>query len=190
MKVIKITLLAGALLAGTGVASAQPQGARGPAAEVTRDQALARADQRFQRMDANRDGRVTAEELRQVVQARMARREERGGQRQDQLFERLDTNRDGQLSREEFAQRRALRGERRAARGMGGMDGPRGGRMAMRLLGEDGVLTMEEFRQQALRRFERLDANRDGRVSGEERRNVREQRRERRGARDAAPDQD
>jgi Ca2+-binding EF-hand superfamily protein len=179
MKAIRITLLAGALLATSGVAAAQPQGARGPAAEVTRDQALARADQRFQRLDANRDGRVNAEELRQTAGQRMALRQQRRGERQGQLFDRLDSNRDGQLSREEFAQRLQLRAERRAQRGergMRGMRGMRGGRMAMRMLGEDGVITAEEFRQQALRRFERLDANRDGRITADERRGARERR--------------
>ena len=192
MKAMKITLLAGSLLATTGVAAAQPQG-RGLGADLTRDQAIARADQRFQRLDANRDGRVNAEEMRQITERRMARRQQRAGQgeaggerqaqRQVAQFDRLDTNRDGQLSREEFAQRREMRSERRAQRGARGMGGARGGQMAMRMLGEDGVITAEEFRQQALRRFERLDANRDGRVTGEERRN-------RRGGGRMAPAQD
>lgn len=181
MKVIKFTLLAGALLGAAGVAAAQPeQPRRGPAAEVTRDQALARATERFGRMDANRDGRVTRDELREVRQARVERRQERRAERQGQRFERLDTNRDGQISREEFSQRAQARGERgNGRRGMRGMRGPRGGQFAMRglgrMLGEDGVMTIEEFRQHALQRFERLDSNRDGRITAEERRTMRRQ---------------
>ena len=196
MKIIKISLLAGALVAIAGTAAAQPQGpGRGPAAEVTRDQAIASADARFQRMDANRDGRVTTDELQQLRQNRTAQRGERRAERQGQAFERIDANRDGQISREEFAQRRAMRAERQAQRGdreMRGMRGPRGGQgqramrgMGGRMLGQDGVITIAEFRQQALQRFERMDANRDGRISVDERRSLRE--RARGGRRGPAP---
>lgn len=190
MKTIKTSLLAGALVAlaaGTAAAAQPEPPARGPAAEITRDQAVARADARFQRMDANRDGRVTAEELRQLGQARMAERGERRAERQERVFDRLDRNRDGQISRQEFAQARALRRGRAGPGGARGMRGMRGGRMAMRglagrLLGEDGVLTADEFRRQALQRFERIDANRDGRISADERRGLRDRfRQDRRG---------
>jgi hypothetical protein len=202
MKTIKTSLLAGALvaLAAGTAAAAQPESpARSPAAEVTRDQALARADERFQRMDANRDGRVTAEELRALGHARMAerseRRAERRAERQGQVFDRLDGNRDGQISREEFAQRRELRRGPGGRRGPRGMRGPRGGQMAMRglggrLLGEDGVLTAAEFRQRALQRFERLDANRDGRVTAEERHAARDRIRDGRRGPPPPPQQD
>ena len=246
MKAIKFTLLAGALLATTGIAAAQPgAGGRG-AAEVTRDQAVARADQRFARLDANQDGRLTVEEARQGNQARSARREARRadrqaqrqgqGQRHNRRFDRIDTNRDGQISREELAQRRAQRGarqgqaqrpgggqgqgmlrldtnndgqisreefaQRRALRGeRRGQSAERGaqraerraqraerraGRQAERMFGQDGVITREEFRARALQRFERLDANHDGRVTMAERREVRQRlRAERRSRRQA-----
>lgn len=196
MKIVKLGLVAGALVAAAGMASAQPNAqARGPAAEVTRDQALARADQRFQRLDANRDGRITAEELRQVAQARMAQRQERRTARQGQMFDRLDADRNGQISREEFSQRRELRGERRERRGMRGQRGGRGGAMAMRgmgqrMLGADGVLTAEEFRAQALRRFEMLDSNRDGRITADERRGARQRLRAGRRGAPTPPTQD
>lgn len=172
MKSIKILLAGATLLAGAGVAVAQQPGARGPMADVTRDQAVARAEQRFQQLDANRDGRVTADEARQVRQAGRA-------ERQGRLFDRLDANRDGSLSREEFAARGQMRGERGAGRGMGGMRGGAEGR-AMRMFGEDGVITAEEFRARALQRFERLDANRDGTVTMAERQQVRQQMRQQR----------
>lgn len=185
MKTIKITLLAGALVAATGIAAAQPAPARGPVAEVSRDQALARADAQFQRMDANRDGRVTAEELRQLGESRRAQRSERRAERRGQMFDRLDRDRNGQISREEFSQRAEMRGERgqgrRGMRGMRGMRGPGGGQQAMRgggrMLGSDGVMTVQEFRQRAVERFDRVDANRDGRITVEERRAVRGQHR-------------
>ena len=192
MKAIKFSLIAGALLATTGAVAAQPgqggfEGRRGPAPEMTRDQALARADQAFARLDTNNDGRVTADEARQAGQARMqerrARMEQRQGQRaerQGQMFDRLDANHDGQISREEFAQRRALRGERgpRGPRGQhAGMGGGRrgGGERAMAMFGADGVITREEFRARALERFQRADTNGDGRITPDERRPMRMQ---------------
>ena len=166
-KTLTLSLVSAALLATTGVAAAQggqdaPR--RGPVAEVTRDQALARADERFARLDVNRDGSVTADEARQ---ARQALRTQRQGQR----FDRLDSNRDGQLSREEFGQRQAMRAERRGGQGMrrGGQRGQRGAMRAGRRFGADGVVTREEFRAQALQRFERLDTNRDGTITAAER---------------------
>ncbi len=194
MKATRIILLAGALLATSGVAAAQPADGprRGPAADVTRDQAVARADQRFQRLDTNRDGRVTQEEARALRQARMTQRQERRAERQGRMFDRLDTNRDGQISRDEFNQRREVRAERRGQRGMRGMrgrGGQHGARGAARLFGEDGVITAEEFRSRALQRFDRLDANRDGTITVAERRDVRQRMREERRARRQAPAQ-
>ena len=176
MKTIFSLFVGAALLASSGAALAQ---GRGPAASVTRDQAVAQADQRFARMDANRDGRVTADERSQV---RLGRRADR----QAQLFARLDTDRNGSLSQAEFAARQALRAERRAERGerRGNRRGMRAERRQARLLGADGVITRDEFRARAAQRFERLDANRDGTVTlaerSDSRQRLRQQRMERR----------
>ncbi len=174
MKAIKTILFAGAAVAAAGVAIAQPAAPPAPRAELTRDQVAANADQRFQRLDANRDGRVTAEELRQLAEQRRATMQQRRTERHDQAFDRLDTNRDGQISREEFGQRMAMRGQGER-RGMRGMRGPRGqagpgARMGMAVLGQNGAITAQEFRDRALQRFDRMDANRDGRIGPEERR--------------------
>ncbi|HEY0326023.1 MAG TPA: EF-hand domain-containing protein [Allosphingosinicella sp.] len=185
-KTITLSLVGAALLATTGVAAAQggQDARRGPVAEVTRDQALARADQRFARLDVNRDGSVTADEARQARQARRA-------ERQGQMFDRLDANHDGAISREEFGQRQAMRGERRGGRGMmRGMrrGGPRGEARAARMFGGDGVVTREEFRARALQRFERLDTNRDGTITAAERQEARQRlRTERQNRRGGAP---
>ena len=187
------TILAGtALLACAGTALAQP--GPGPRADrnadVTRQQVIERADQRFARLDVNNDGRATPEEARQAMQQR---REQAAGRR----FERLDANRDGSISRAEFDQARSQmrehRGERRAQRGermgMRGMRGPRRGgpggpgargEGAQRLFGEQGFVTREQMRERALARFDRLDANRDGTLTAAERQQAREQMRERR----------
>lgn len=182
-----MAITAAALLAFTGVAFAQgPSLERGPAATVTRDQAVARADAAFNRLDANRDGRVTAIEARE---ARGSRRLERQGR----AFDRLDTNRDGQISRAEFGQRIAMRSERRRARGMEARRNRPGmvrqGARMERMFGADGV-TREAFRARALQRFARVDANRDGAITAAERRDrreMRQERRENRQQRDGAP---
>jgi hypothetical protein len=196
----KLILLAGtALLAIAGPALAQPAPSpradrpstppaaslRTGSADVTRQQVIARVDQRFARLDVNNDGRATPEEARQAGEQRRA---ERAGR----MFERLDLNRDGSVSRAEFDQARSqLRersGERRAERGgrrgMRGMHGPRRGPGArgeagQRMFGEQGFVTREQMRERALARFDRLDANRDGTLTAAERQQGRQQMRER-----------
>lgn len=174
MKTLKTILFAGAAVAAAGVAIAQPATPGAARAEMTRDQVAANADQRFQRLDTNRDGRVTADEMRQAGEQRRETMQQRRAERQGQMFDRLDTNRDGQISREEFGQRMAMRGQGER-RGMRGMRGPRGqaapgARMGMAMMGQDGAITAQEFRDRALQRFDRMDANRDGRIGPDERR--------------------
>ena len=196
----KIIMLSGAaLLALAGAALAQPPGGpdgprRDRDADVTRAQVIERTDQRFARLDANNDGRFTLEEGRQ-------QREQRRSQRMDRMFGRLDLDRNGSITREEMSQARAQhqarRGERRAG-GPGGPgmrhrrpDGPGGpggpGMRGQRLFGEQGFVTREQFRERALARFDRADADRNGIVTAAERQAVRAQRRERRGERRQRP---
>lgn len=168
----KITLIAGGvLLAGTGAALAQPSGGArfDRDADLTRQQAVERADRRFAGLDLDNDGRVTADEARQA-------REQRRGDRAGRAFDRFDANDDGSVSREEFSQARAERGQR-PGEGRRGRGGIRGGHM----FGEQGFVTREQMRERALARFDRLDANRDGTLTADERRQGREHRRGRRG---------
>ena len=88
---------------------------------VTRAEAAAQADAQFDGMDANRDGKVTGDEMRAAWQAR-------GGN--------------------------------------GGSHGT-GGRAGIGARG-DLTATREDFRARALARFDRADANRDGRVDAAE----------------------
>ena len=179
------SILAGtALLASAGAVLAQPAAGQrlDRNADVTRQQAVERAEQRFARLDLNNDGRATREEAQQAAQQRRA---ERAGR----MFERLDANRDGSISRAEFDQARSARGERREQRaergprgGMRGMrhrgPGMRGGR-GERMFGEQGFVTREQVRERAMARFDRLDANHDGTLTAAERQQARQQMRER-----------
>jgi hypothetical protein len=181
-----IAFLSGAGLLGlAGMAVAQEVASERPDrnAAVTRQQAIERSDRMFARLDANNDGRFTPEEARGM-------REQRRAQRADRMFDRLDLDRNGSITREEMSQARAQRDERRAERGprpggpgMRGRRGPgagpggpamRGGGMrGQRLFGEQGFVTAEQMRERALARFDRADANRDGVLTADERRDAR-----------------
>lgn len=120
-------------------------------------------------------------------------------------FDRLDANRDGMISRDEFAKAREMRIERKVVingapgapgagmdgehrgmnkmhrmngggRGMGKGGGMGGGMMRMADLDRDGRVSLQEATTTALQRFDRVDANRDGRITPDERRQQREQR--------------
>ena len=167
------------VLASAGVALAQPQAMQhmDRNADVTRQQVIERADQRFARLDVNNDGRATREEAQQ---AREQHREQAG----DRMFERFDLNRDGNVTRAEFDQAREQRAERGGERGpRAGMRGHRRGGPGMHggeaMFGEQGFITREQMRERALARFDRLDANRDGTLTAAEREQGREQMRER-----------
>lgn len=186
-----------ALLAVAGAAAAQgPEPRPDRNADLTRAQVIERTDRAFARMDANNDGRFTREEAR-------ARGEQRREQHMTRMFDRLDADHNGSITREEMAAARAHRrgpggpgaegggppphpgmrhrGPRGAGMGGPGMRGMRGQRM----FGEQGFVSREQFRERALARFDRVDANHDGTVTAAERRALREQRgqrmRERRG---------
>ena len=173
----KTIVLAGAALAVlAGAAAAQPgPGARGErAADVTRQEVAERAAEHFARLDADSDGRITPEEVRQAHQQRRA---ERAGR----MFERLDANDDGSVSRAEFDQARSQHAERRAGRGprQGMRAMHRGMRGGARMFGEQGFVTRDQFVERALTRFDRLDADRDGTVTVAERQQARQQMRQR-----------
>jgi Ca2+-binding EF-hand superfamily protein len=178
----KYMILGGAALvavAGVAVAQNAVQPRIDRNADVTRQQVVERADQRFARLDVNNDGRATPEEARQA-------HEQRRGERAGRMFERLDANSDGSISRAEFDQARAQRSERRTERGerrgmRHGRGGMRQGR-GERLFGEQGFVTRDQMRERALARFDRMDANSDGTLTAAERREARQQRmQERRG---------
>lgn len=168
--------LAAGLTATAAIAQA-PQAGLAPGARdgvQTRAEAVQRAQAMFQRLDLNRDQLLTPEEMqaaRQQMRDRMAQRmadPARRQQRADRAFARMDLNRDGSISRAEFDQARAQRmamGQRN-----GGVRSMNGGRMfAMADANRDGRLTLQEVTAGALQRFDRMDLNRDGTLTREER---------------------
>jgi len=170
-----------------GAAQAQPDGNfRNRDGVTTRAEVQARAGRMFERLNANRDGRIDA-----------ADRAVRQASRMEARFDRLDADDNGSISRAEFTQRAALRrdgdragmGERRMRRPGMARHGMRRGMMAGRMADgdRDGSITQAEFMTATLQRFERMDANRDGQVTRDERQSARQQMRGRVGRGMAAP---
>ena len=124
----KSTLAAGVagafLLSAAGVAAA----ANGPG-------------ERFEMMDANGDGIITADELEA---------------RQNKLLAEADANGDGGLSHDELRAHRKAKREERRAKNNPDTNG-------------DGVVDRVEFQEAADKRFDRMDKNGDGVLSEDER---------------------
>ncbi len=138
----------------------------------TRDEVVTMAREHFAKLDANRDGFVTQDEMKahrgdragkagSWSDRKSKRSAMRGGAMADPAaaFDRLDANKDGMISRDEFAKAREMRIERRVE--MRGdapkADGQREGRSGKRMMrihrmGAHGMMRM-------------ADANNDGKVS-------------------------
>jgi Ca2+-binding EF-hand superfamily protein len=156
------------------VAIAQPgPPPEGRGRDTTRQEVIERTEARFDRLDENRDGRVTPEEAR-------AARDRARSERAERMFDRLDANDDGSISRDEMREGQGRRGGGMRMGRRGGPEGPGGRMRGMRAFGEQGFITRDQMRERALARFDRLDGNRDGTVTMAERQAAREARRERR----------
>jgi Ca2+-binding EF-hand superfamily protein len=102
------------LVAGVAIAT-QTDTPAAPKRPLSKAQMLERADARFDRMDANKDGQLSAEERKagaEAARAAMAERKggemadfmpgaKRGGGMGDRMLERADTNGDGMISKDE-----------------------------------------------------------------------------------------
>lgn len=171
-RLIMAGLLAGTLVAG-GIAYAQAGGEqRGHGRHmlfdaldankdgtITRAEATAAAEKRFAEMDADRNGVISQAE-RDAMHEKM----------RDEHFKRMDTDGNGQLSLSEF---RAAHDRMRSAMGDGDMGKHRHDRgMGMMGKGMDrmqGDISKEQFLARPLAMFDRMDANKDGRITAEER---------------------
>ncbi|MFT3807016.1 EF-hand domain-containing protein [Arenimonas sp.] len=112
----------------------------------------------FAERDGNKDGRISLAEWQQGEQAR-----------QKAMFERIDADRDGLVTREEIQKQRGQRHERMRAQ----RDQRRDRMEKLRELDKDGdhALSRTEIGDRLPKlaeNFERLDGNRDGKLTREE----------------------
>ncbi|UZW54997.1 calcium-binding protein [Sphingobium sp. JS3065] len=129
---------------------------------VTKAELTAALEARFVRLDANKDGKIDQAD-RDIIRQ----------QRLDERFAALDTDRNGLISKAEFAAGHQGRDGMHDRMGKsGGMDG-RGWGHGMRggpggEMKKDGAVTKAEFLAHPLARFDKADANHDGKVTADE----------------------
>lgn len=182
-KAILISSATALLMAG-GIAIAAP-GDRGMNADSNGDGAISRAeltkslDTMFTKMDVNGDGQLSREDREAKHAEHFAKMDADGdgelteaemaaarATRKSDRFARADADGNGKLSQDEVKSRHGKRGGK-------GMRGHRGGRgmSMMRDADTDGdqKISKAEFTTAAIARFEKADANNDGKVTEEER---------------------
>ena len=144
-----LTLAAAAILFTSGsalFAQAKP---------VSRGEYINTLNGRFNTMDTNHDGSVSAAELGAEQQKEMQQAKNTINQQMAARFKQLDTNKDNQLSLQEFlAAVPAIRTSEGAQQMMQRLD-----------TNKDGKLSADEFRAPQLATFNRADANHDGTVT-------------------------
>lgn len=202
-----ITISVLTLTAATGIAvAAQAPAPAGSTAQrparAERGQPMTRAaleagiKARFDKVDANKDGVITRAEFDAQRTAMQSQRQAQAKARRDRLFASLDTNKDGQISRAEFDAPRERRAQASQARGDApraqaqrfahrpGMQGPRGQRMAGTWFDrldadKDGRVSLADMLAKPLERFDAVDTDRNGTISPEERKAARDKMRAR-----------
>lgn len=76
---------------------------------VSKDEFVADSNKRFAEMDANKDNKITEEELEKFQEAKKAEREKRKKEieaEQEKRFNEMDTDKDGKISKEEMKNHR------------------------------------------------------------------------------------
>lgn len=127
--ILSVLSLASVSAAALGLAVAAVQAPKGPPSDVdgdgqvTREEAMSHAVERFERMDADANGAVTEEEMKaardEMRKARQGAREGKKGKRGGRGFLRADTDEDGQVSRAEIMASAEARFDRADANGDG-----------------------------------------------------------------------
>lgn len=188
----KILILACALVATPAFAQTPPPPTAMPMAGMRgqmmnrvqlRADVVARTQKMFAMLDVNHDGVLDQAELAAAGKRWDGAHEANSGMAsghmpmdRNAMFDMMDANHDGAISRDEFARAPmhhgdVAGGEGERIHGMG--RGMGGGGMAkmwtMADVNHDGRVTLQEATTLALQHFDRLDTNRDGQLTPEER---------------------
>lgn len=158
----------------SGIAPALAYSAPAPQHEMkamTRAEMMQKVQDHFAKLDANKDGFVTREEMQA---GRTAMRDQMADHIKDgasSMFDRMDTNHDGSISRTEFDNAHAAMANHMGGKRMG-MHGMHGG-MAERMFttadsNKDGRVSQQEAAAAAAAHFDKIDANHDGTVTPDE----------------------
>jgi len=140
MKKFLTTAAIGAMLTAGAAVAMQAQAPTAPKQPISKAEMIARADARFDRLDTNKDGQLSADERKAGAEAaRAAMAEKKGGELQD-----------------------FMPGARRGGGGMGE-------RMLARVdTNGDGMISKAENRAMVEARFARMDADKDGTIEAGE----------------------
>lgn len=138
-----------ALIAAPTLAQSPPQAQA--AQPIARAVFISNMDSEFRKMDADKDGRVTAIEMQQF---RHAVSVTQGQERNRRLFAQLDADRNGQISPAEFARMVVPVSAPNVAPQMARFD-----------LDRDKAISLVEYRTGTLANFDKLDTDKDGYVS-------------------------
>ena len=180
---------AAALIAGT---AALAQAAPSPMADkvMTRAEVQAKVRDHFAKIDANRDGVVTSDEMAGMhgpMNHRMMATHDGAeapvmAEQPNVVFDRIDANHDGMISRDEFAKNRQVRIEKRIVMRDGKAEGGKHmkrmhagmGGMMMRMAdtNKDGKITLAEAEAAAVQHFDMADSNHDGKITRDERKQM------------------
>jgi hypothetical protein len=148
---------------------------------TTRAEAQAEVKAHFDKFDTNKDGTVTKAEFDASKSAMKAQWQAKGAERHGERFAALDADKDGQLSRAEWDAKGA------GPAGKARRDGDHPGRGKTRMINadgqrwfdkldanKDGKVTLAEATTARLAMFDKVDANKDGTISPEEHKAARE----------------
>ena len=138
-----------------GAPAAQPNAAPQPPAAITRAQIQAQAKAVFDRVDANKDGKVDRAEADRVRAAALAQLKTRREQAQAEAFGKLDTNKDGNISRQEFSAATAPKD-------------PQDNWFTSNDTDKNGAVVLSEMTAVAMREFDSFDTDRNGTVTAAE----------------------
>jgi Ca2+-binding EF-hand superfamily protein len=145
-----------------GLAAATPAAAQwAESIPTTRADVIKMLDARFAKIDANSDGGLSSAELQTIEAQVIAVQKAEIASAVQRAFAKLDTNKDGRLSLEEYGAA-APKIDAKPAENAAEL---------VRLLDTDknGKISGDEFKRRTLTGFDQLDANKDGRVTPEER---------------------